>query len=58
MQENFLFNRSIRDNIALADPAMPMEVIVQAAKMAGAHEFILELPEGYDPEADMPGSSG
>ena len=48
LQENFLFNRSIRDNIALADPAMPMEAIVQAAKMAGAHEFILELPEGYD----------
>ncbi|TNF92094.1 MAG: type I secretion system permease/ATPase [Gammaproteobacteria bacterium] len=48
LQENFLFNRSIRDNIALADPTMPMEVIVQAAKMAGAHEFILGLPEGYD----------
>ena len=48
LQENFLFNRSIRDNIALSDPAIPMERIVQAAKMAGAHEFILELPEGYD----------
>ena len=50
LQENFLFNRSIRENIALSDPAMPMERIVQAAKMAGAHEFILELPEGYDNE--------
>ena len=48
LQENFLFNRSIRENIALSDPAMPMERVVQAAKMAGAHEFILELPEGYD----------
>lgn len=50
LQENFLFNRSIRENIALSDPAMPMERIVEAAKMAGAHEFILELPEGYDNE--------
>jgi len=50
LQENFLFNRSIRENIALSDPAMPMERVVQAAKMAGGHEFILELPEGYDNE--------
>ncbi len=50
LQENFLFNRSVRKNIALSDPAMPMERVVQAAKMAGAHEFILELPEGYDNE--------
>jgi type I secretion system ABC transporter, HlyB family len=48
MQENFLFNRSVRENIALADPALPMERIMIAAKLAGAHEFILELPEGYD----------
>lgn len=50
LQENFLFNRTIRENIALSDPAMPMERVVQAAKMAGGHEFILELPEGYDNE--------
>jgi len=48
LQENILFNRSIRENIALSDPAIPMERVVQAAKMAGAHDFILELPEGYD----------
>lgn len=48
LQENFLFNRSVRENIALANPGLPMETVVQAAKMAGAHEFILELPEGYD----------
>jgi subfamily B ATP-binding cassette protein HlyB/CyaB len=48
LQENVLFNRSIRENIALADPAMPMERVIMAAKLAGAHEFILELPEGYD----------
>ncbi len=48
LQENFLFNRSVRDNIALADPGMPMERVIEAAKLAGAHEFILELPHGYD----------
>ncbi|MEN3380632.1 MAG: ATP-binding cassette, subfamily bacterial HlyB/CyaB, partial [Hyphomicrobiales bacterium] len=57
LQENVLFNRSVRDNIALADPAMPMEHVVAAAKLAGAHEFILELPEGYDTVVGERGSS-
>jgi ATP-binding cassette, subfamily B, bacterial HlyB/CyaB len=48
LQENFLFNCSVRDNIALADPGLAMEQVIQAAKLAGAHEFILELPDGYD----------
>jgi ATP-binding cassette, subfamily B, bacterial HlyB/CyaB len=48
LQENVLFNRSIRENIALVDPAMPLERVMQAALLAGAHEFILELPQGYD----------
>ncbi|QLI81183.1 type I secretion system permease/ATPase [Chitinibacter fontanus] len=48
LQENLLFNRSIRDNIALADPGMSMDRVIYAAKLAGAHEFIVELPEGYD----------
>jgi subfamily B ATP-binding cassette protein HlyB/CyaB len=48
LQENMLFNRSIRDNIALADPGLPIEAVMAAAKLAGAHEFILELTEGYD----------
>jgi len=48
LQENFLFNRSIRENIALCDPGMPLDRVIHAAKLAGAHEFILELPEGYD----------
>jgi subfamily B ATP-binding cassette protein HlyB/CyaB len=48
LQENMLFNRSIRDNIALTDPGMPMEPIVAAAKLSGAHEFIADLPQGYD----------
>jgi len=48
LQENLLFNRTVRDNIALAEPGMPMEPVIEAAKLAGAHEFVLELPEGYD----------
>jgi subfamily B ATP-binding cassette protein HlyB/CyaB len=48
LQENFLFNRSVRDNIAIADPGLAMERVVEAAELAGAHEFILELPQGYD----------
>ena len=48
LQENYLFNRSVRDNIALANPGATMEQIVRAAELAGAHHFILELAEGYD----------
>lgn len=48
LQENVLFNRSLRENIALADPGAPLEQVIAAAKLAGAHEFILELPEAYD----------
>ncbi len=48
LQENYLFNRSVRDNIALSNPGIAMEAITQVAQMAGAHDFILELPEGYD----------
>lgn len=48
LQENFLFNRSVRDNIALTDPGLAMEQVIRAANLAGAHEFILELPDGYD----------
>ena len=47
LQENVLFNRSVRDNIALADPSVPIERVIAAAELAGAHEFILQMPEGY-----------
>lgn len=57
LQENVLFNRSIRDNIALADPGMPMELVVKAAQQAGAHDFILELPQGYDTPVDERGAN-
>ncbi|MEQ1805433.1 MAG: type I secretion system permease/ATPase [Burkholderiaceae bacterium] len=48
LQENWLFNRSVRENIAITDPAAPIEAVMQAAQLAGAHEFVSELPEGYD----------
>lgn len=48
LQDNILLNRSIRDNIALSLPAIPIERVIQVAKLAGAHEFISQLPEGYD----------
>lgn len=48
LQENMLFNRSIRENIALTDPGAPLASIIQAAKLAGAHDFICEMPEAYD----------
>jgi len=48
LQDNMLFNRSVRENIALADPGLPIEAVMHAAQLAGAHDFILELPEGYD----------
>ncbi|MFO1080641.1 MAG: type I secretion system permease/ATPase [Reyranellaceae bacterium] len=48
LQDNILFNCSVRENISLAQPGMPMERVVAAARMAGAHDFILELPDNYD----------
>lgn len=48
LQENFLFHQSVRDNIALSDRGVSMDRVIQAAKLAGAHDFILELPDGYD----------
>jgi subfamily B ATP-binding cassette protein HlyB/CyaB len=56
LQENTLFNRSIRDNIALTNPALPIEAIIEAAKLAGAHDFICELPEGYDTQVGEHGT--
>jgi ATP-binding cassette, subfamily B, bacterial HlyB/CyaB len=57
LQENVLFNGTIRDNIALAEPGMPMGRIIAAAEQAGAHDFILELPEGYDTVVGERGST-
>ncbi|WP_316229201.1 type I secretion system permease/ATPase [Bradyrhizobium sp. SZCCHNR1070] len=57
LQENVLFNRSIRDNIALADPGMVMERVIAAAELAGAHEFITGLPDGYNTVVGERGAS-
>jgi ATP-binding cassette, subfamily B, bacterial HlyB/CyaB len=57
LQENVLFNCSVRDNIALAQPGAPIDKVIAAAKLAGAHEFILELPEGYDTAVGERGST-
>jgi subfamily B ATP-binding cassette protein HlyB/CyaB len=48
LQENMLFNRTIHENIALGDPAMARALVMQAARLAGAEEFIAQLPQGYD----------
>jgi subfamily B ATP-binding cassette protein HlyB/CyaB len=48
LQENILFNRTVRENIALAEPGMSMERVIEAAELAGAHDFIVGLPEGYN----------
>ncbi|MDD9913217.1 MAG: ABC transporter ATP-binding protein [Rhodospirillaceae bacterium] len=47
-QETGLFNTSVRDNIAYGDPTADDDAIVEAAKSAAAHDFISELPQGYD----------
>ncbi|GLU30702.1 type I secretion system permease/ATPase [Trinickia caryophylli] len=57
LQENRLFNRSIRENIAVVDPGMPLGAVMHVARLAGAHEFISELPEGYDTVVGEHGSN-
>jgi ATP-binding cassette, subfamily B, bacterial HlyB/CyaB len=57
LQENLLFNRSIRENIAVTDPGLSLEAVIQAAQLAGAHEFITELAEGYDTVVGEHGST-
>jgi ATP-binding cassette, subfamily B, bacterial HlyB/CyaB len=48
LQENILFNRTVHENIAFADPAMPRAHVIHMAQLSGAHEFIGQLPQGYD----------
>jgi subfamily B ATP-binding cassette protein HlyB/CyaB len=57
LQENLLFNRSIRENIALANPALPLDQVMVAAKLAGAHEFIVRLAQGYDTPVEERGTN-
>src|ERR1700727_440806 len=48
LQENLLFNRTVHENIAFANPAMPRAPVIEIARLAGADEFIHKLAEGYD----------
>ena len=47
-QETVLFNDTVRNNIAYGQPDVPMSKVEEAARMALAHDFILNMPEGYD----------
>lgn len=57
LQENILFNRTVRENIALGDPTLPMTAVIAAAELAGAHEFILAMNHGYDTVLDERGGN-
>jgi subfamily B ATP-binding cassette protein HlyB/CyaB len=57
LQENVLFNRSIHDNIALANPGMPRGQVIAVARLAGADEFISKLPLGYDSPIEERGAN-
>ncbi|UFU00876.1 ABC transporter ATP-binding protein/permease [Radiobacillus kanasensis] len=48
LQESFLFSTTIKENIAYGNPEASMEEIIDAAKRAQAHDFIMEMPKGYD----------
>ncbi|MEM5584237.1 MULTISPECIES: ABC transporter ATP-binding protein [unclassified Roseibium] len=54
-QESYLFNMSVRENIAVGKPGASQDEIEAAARAANAHDFILELPEGYDTQAGQGG---
>jgi ATP-binding cassette subfamily B protein RtxB len=57
LQENYLFNKTVRENIAIKRPSSPLSQIVEVAKLSGAHDFILKLPMGYDTILAESGSS-
>lgn len=48
LQENYLFSLSVRQNIAIRQPTASLDDVIAAAKLSGAHDFILQLPLGYD----------
>ena len=56
-QDCFLFARSVRENIAVSDPTMDFERVVEAARLAGAHEFVVRLPQGYDTQVGERGAN-
>lgn len=50
LQDNILFSGSVKENILLGKPEATMDEVIEAAKAANAHAFIMELPNGYDTE--------
>lgn len=56
-QDAVLFSCTVRENIAINDPGAPFEEVVAAARIAGAHAFILKLPQGYETVLQEGGSS-
>lgn len=57
LQENTLFNRTIHENIALANPGMPRAAVIQVARLAGADDFISRMPLGYDTPIEERGAN-
>ncbi len=57
LQESVLFRASVRENIGLSNPSMPLERVVAAAQSAGAHDFILEMKDGYNTILEERGSN-
>jgi len=57
LQDTWLFNSTIRENIAYGNPNAPLDDIIEAAKLAGIHEYIEKLPNKYDTEIIEGGSN-
>jgi HlyB family type I secretion system ABC transporter len=57
LQDTLLFNGTIQENIALTNPEATSEQIIEAAKIAAAHEFIMSLPSGYNTKVGERGSA-
>lgn len=57
LQETFLFSGTIMDNIRYSKPDADMEEIIQAARIANAHDFIIRFPDGYDTKVEENGSN-
>lgn len=57
LQENLLFNKTVHENVALANPSMPRAQVIEVCRLAGADEFINRLPMGYDTMIEERGSN-
>jgi ATP-binding cassette subfamily B protein len=57
LQDTLLFNGTVQENIALTNPDASSEQVIQAAKIAAAHDFIMSLPNGYNTMVGERGSA-